>query len=507
MNRKNLSILTSGTAVILLTAMFVTGCSKKNVEPDPNPAPEGDAVITAISADTGKKGDEFTVTGKNFSTKLLDNVIVVGNKELQPYEIEDNGDGTSTLYSEIPSRFGSGKVGVKVCGKLFISDFSFEYLKSATFSNIIGAVWGVSWGNTDPTEPKFDGPAGACLTPDGDILLSEQWTHSIRKVNIKAGSISLYAGTYGEAGCQGGSLLSAKFDTPKGIIAINDGNYIVFSDKQVQKISSDGQVIVLGKTRDEGDSKVYEGNLAEVNFCNTSGAAYDAKNGYVYFGCADVDEKTGHNRHYILKLDLQTEKVSVAAGNVTSDTESKGTVDGDALTVARLDNPARMCVASDGSLYFLQSTGDGKNCIRRLSANKVSTVAGQPGKWGYKNGKGNEAIFNFECEEGGHEPSGNIIEDEDGNFLIADFGNHAIRKMTPDGTVTTVNEVDIAEEGENLRPNKWAYKDDYDPTMGNKLGASKFAAHPNYIFKIEDYTYGFLQYTGDAPGIRQISFE
>jgi hypothetical protein len=163
-----------------------------------------------------------------------------------------------------------------------------------------------------------------------------------------------------------------------------------------------------------------------------------------------------------------------------------------------------MCFASDGSLYFLQSAGEGKACVRKLKDGVVSTVAGQAGIAEYADGTGSAARFNLIAEGG--EPGGGIIEDEDGNFLIADVGNHAIRKMTPAGVVTTISAMQVDENGKPY-PNKWAYKDDYDPEMGNKLGTSQYVAHPMYIFKIEANTYGFLQYTGDAPGVRKITFE
>ena len=490
---KSFAMLAGFAAAI---AMFA-GCQEKE---NGGSGSLGDATVISIEPASAYAYDEIAVTGTNFSEDVRQNRIIINGNEIVPYEVEKTGDGKYVLYAEVPTRLGSGTVSVSVAGKVFDSNVKFEYLKTMKFSNIIGAVWGASWGNTDPTEPKFDGPIGACATETGQILLAEQWTHCIRQVTPSGPSVALYAGQYKSSGQQSGDLLTAKFDTPKGIVPISDGRYVVFSDKQVQVIDGN-QVSLLGKTRDDEGERNYEGAVSEVNFCNTNGAAYDPASGSVYFGCADVDGETGRNRHYILKWDLDSDQISVAAGNVSSDSDSQGTVDGDALTVARLDNPGRMCVASDGALYFLQSSGDGNCCVRKLANGTVTTLAGNPGTAGYADGKGTEALFSFKAEGG--EPGGGIVEDEDGNLLIADPGNHAIRKMTPDGTVTTINKVDVS----NGSPNKWAYKDDYDPAIGNQGEASQYAAHPMYIFKIEDYTYGFLQYTGDAPGIRKIVFE
>ena len=64
----------------------------------------------------------------------------------------------------------------------------------------------------------------------------------------------------------------------------------------------------------------------------------------------------------------------------------------------------------------------------------VSTLAGTPGVWGYRNGPGTEARF------GGYFGRGNLglAVDRDGSVVAADAWNHAIRRVALDGTVTTI---------------------------------------------------------------------
>ena len=58
-----------------------------------------------------------------------------------------------------------------------------------------------------------------------------------------------------------------------------------------------------------------------------------------------------------------------------------------------------------------------------------STLAGAPGQAGFADGKGSAARFNT--------PRG-IAALDDGTLYVCDAGNHVIRKITPDGTVTTI---------------------------------------------------------------------
>ncbi|QDH70770.1 NHL repeat-containing protein [Marilutibacter alkalisoli] len=115
-----------------------------------------------------------------------------------------------------------------------------------------------------------------------------------------------------------------------------------------------------------------------------------------------------------------SERVSLLAGDGV-----RGSDDGLA-TQARFADPWGVARADDGTVYVADA-GD-NNRIRRIRPDgNVDTLAG--GGEGFADGSGAQAAF--------HTPSG-LALDLAGNLYVADTGNHAIRKVTPAGVVTTL---------------------------------------------------------------------
>ncbi len=96
------------------------------------------------------------------------------------------------------------------------------------------------------------------------------------------------------------------------------------------------------------------------------------------------------------------------------------------LAQARFADPSGVALDASGRIYV--SDAGRSNRIRVISADgMVSTLAGSTE--GFVDGAGAAAAFNT--------PSGSAL-DAAGNLIVADTGNHAIRKVTPLGVVSTV---------------------------------------------------------------------
>ena len=104
---------------------------------------------------------------------------------------------------------------------------------------------------------------------------------------------------------------------------------------------------------------------------------------------------------------------------------SRGDADG-AVADARFADPFGIAQDRAGNLYIADA-GDNNRLRKITPAGMVSTLAG--GSEGHADGQGKSAAF--------HTPSG-LALDAAGNLYVADTGNHMIRKVTPEGLVTTV---------------------------------------------------------------------
>ncbi len=112
--------------------------------------------------------------------------------------------------------------------------------------------------------------------------------------------------------------------------------------------------------------------------------------------------------------------VSIAAGEGVP-----GVRDG-AAGQTRFGEPFGVAVDKSGNVY-LTDAGE-SNRIRKLTPEgEVLTLAG--GHEGYADGRGAEAAFNT--------PS-SLAVDSDGNLYVADTGNNRVRRVTPEGIVTTL---------------------------------------------------------------------
>jgi hypothetical protein len=170
-------------------------------------------------------------------------------------------------------------------------------------------------------------------------------------------------------------------------------------------------------------------NLAEFSFLgdialswNYGGQGFTSETDQLYI--ADTANHTIRRIRYGLSFEgcPQPRQVDTLAGLAGQ----AGSTDGPAPT-ARFNNPRGVASAPDGSVYVADT---GNHTIRRIAADgTVTTVAGQAGVAGFRDGIATDALLSS--------PSG-IDINERGEVFIADTGNFIVRKLTTDGRLITI---------------------------------------------------------------------
>jgi len=257
------------------------------------------------------------------------------------------------------------------------------------------------------TAAQFNNPSGVVTNAAGDVFVADRLNHRIRKVTA-AGVVTTFAGS-GVAGFADGNGTSARFEKPAGL-AIDGGGNLYVADEQghrIRKITPAGAVSTFAGS---GIAGFAEGTAASARFLYPTGVAVDAA-GNVY-----VADSGNHRIRVITAVDGMV--------GTLSGTGVAGSNDGDAAS-AQFSSPKALTLGA-GSAVVVADTGNHK--IRVIDAGNVTTLAGD-GTEGFVDGLGTSARFSS--------PAG-ITRDAEGMVYVADAGNHRIRRITPDGQVSTL---------------------------------------------------------------------
>lgn len=225
-------------------------------------------------------------------------------------------------------------------------------------------------------------------------------------------TLTVLAGTLaGPVGHMDSTGTAASFNNPQGIVMDNNGNIYVADtlNDTLRRVSLMGVVTTWAGTTGQPGNINATGTASSFNVPH--GLAMDqAGNIYV----AD----TGNNL---------VREVS-PMGVVTTLAGSGATGSGDGIgTAASFNGPLGVAVDYAGNVYVTDSLN---NTIRKITQQGVvTTLAGTPGVTGSTDGSGTAAAFNG--------PEG-LAVDATGNLYVADTGNHALRKITPAGVVSTL---------------------------------------------------------------------
>lgn len=372
-----------GGAGALAVALMVLGCGGGSHSPD-------SSAQEPVDVTAGEMG------------------VLAGAGERATDAIDADGDGNPDVLPALVARFDSPlDVTVAGDGRLFIVDWNGHKIRVLDGDNQVEFVMGTGIegdaceqgfhdGECPALAAEFNHPTDVIADPEGRLVVAAWHNSKIKRFDPKTGLVEDMCGTggrkyEGDGGpCrddQGNDLVT--FDLPSGVVYDTEGNLFISdqANQVIRRLGTDGII------------------KAVAGHCPTMGG----------FGCPE-------GRGYAGDGGPATEAMIASSLGQGTDPQGKIAIDGDNnIYIADTGNNVvrKVTPGSDGVL------GDGDP-----SEEIISTVAGT-GDPGYS-GDGGAAV------DAQLSSPTDVEVGPDGSLFIADRGNSCIRRVGPEGTITTV---------------------------------------------------------------------
>ncbi len=351
-------------------------------------------------------------------------------------------------------RWTTDGLAVDGYGNVFVADASGPGIYKMTPDGVISLFAGTPgvWGYVDGagTEAQFSWPYDVAIDGQGNLYVADTSNRAIRKVTPDAVV----------------TTLAWIPDSPIHVAVDGSGNVYAagWDTSGIWEVTPDGVVPLVGQWGPEqwgpalagGLTADASGNLYATDtlrstilkilpdMANTSGVGWSLPDGVITLFAGGVPgSNDGTIRHFGVPMGAAVD----GAGNVyvadSIDVIHKITPEGVLTTLAGMAGVRGSVDGTGSSARFNSPQGvalDGSgnlyvadtfnNTIRKISPDGVvTTLAGTGGVAGSADGTGAAARF--------YSPIG-IAVDGSGNVYVADSGNDTIREITPDGVVTTL---------------------------------------------------------------------
>lgn len=206
----------------------------------------------------------------------------------------------------------------------------------------------------------------------------------------------------------------ARFSLPRSVDADAAGNLYVADapNHVIRKVDTNGVVTTIAGHANQPGSSDGAGSAARFRY--PLGVAVDRTRNVIY-----IADSYNHTIRRMTPDGVVTTIAGLAA--------TMGTIDGTG-TSARFTYPLGVDVDANGDLYVADTSN---HAIRKVTPQGVvTTLAGMIRSSGGSDGFGIQASF--------RNPYDVAVDPTTGNVYVSDSGNNKIRKVTPDGYVTTV---------------------------------------------------------------------
>ncbi len=314
-------------------------------------------------------------------------------------------------------------------GQLYVADTANHVVRKLETN---GSRWIVSLCSGTPGNPGFrDGPApaagfkeptGLAFDPAESLLyVADRGNHAIRALTVDGTASTIAGSPHGEPGHADGAGTIALFHAPTGVSIDGEGQVHVADSRNhiIRKLVATG----IGRSRAAQWQVTTLAGMPGINGSanGNSGARFDTPTSVApdVFGNVFVADLKNH----LIRRVSPAGTVARIAGTLLN--RSAGYLD-DVGSLARFHAPSAIAVHSNGLVY---ATDTANHVVRQMSPDGwVTTLAGT-GWAGATDGLATDASFDS--------PQGIALGD-DGSILVADTGNHTLRRVTAEGYVTTI---------------------------------------------------------------------
>jgi sugar lactone lactonase YvrE len=293
------------------------------------------------------------------------------------------------------------------------------------------------------TAAQFSTLSGLAVDASGDVIGADAGNNTIRRIT-STGTVTTFAGTAARVpDLIDGIGIEARFRRVGGIASDATGFLYVVDDlpfdARIRRVSPNGQTATLAGFSSgsllgpaglvlEGSNTIYvvqdcfvlkitPSGTRTAGFWQGQGACGPAGIARAASGDLFIADTVNN----VIRRVTPAGDVSTVAGGPAGFADATG-------ADARFNTPEGIAVDAAGVLYVADTQN---HVIRKITLplGEVSTLAGTPGQRGFVDANTNAAKF---------DSPHSLAVDTSGNLYVADSGNHAIRRISASGEVSTI---------------------------------------------------------------------
>ncbi|PWG82591.1 hypothetical protein DDR33_01645 [Pararcticibacter amylolyticus] len=394
--------------------------------------PSKPVVVSDFLPKTGGMGQRLVIYGQNFGDNPADVSVFIGGKKAVVIGVQGE-----SIYCFVPRQAYSGEIEVRVgsdgnaVGK---AQEHFAYQRKMVVSTLAG------YRNDRGDEPWKD---GKFKDPDQNKMASGFWNDSFMRFDPKNpkhlwvtfdGNNGLYLINFQD------STITKKrsdFDRPRSVDFTLDGKYMIIAEDRGNE--DDRATYRLSREKDWQDREI----LTKYKQCN--GASIHPVNGEMYFN--------SYSKGEFFRFDLN--KYFNEGGVGDKDFEKLFVVQDPGweykIFIHPTGNYAYIVVINQHYILRIDYNWEKKRF------NQPYLVCGKLSSSGYTDGVGTSVRLNTPYQGAFVKNPAYVAEGKQDqyDFYFTDKMNHAIRILTPEGSVTTF----AGRGSSSINPNPWGYVD------------------------------------------------